>query len=49
MAKDELNIAYPEDLRKCREQALKLKKHGSLEGRVPVRIDSRTVIYKRVK
>jgi len=48
MAKDELNIAFPEDLRRCREQALKLKHHGSLVGRVPVKIDSRTTIYKKL-
>lgn len=49
MAKDELNIAFPEDLRKCREQAKKLKQHGSLEGLIPVRIDSRTIIFKKRK
>lgn len=49
MAKDDLNIVFPEDLRKCREQAKKLASFGSLEGRIPVRIDSRTTIYKKVK
>lgn len=43
--KDELNIFAPEDLRRCREQAERLSKHGSLEGKIPVRIDARTTIY----
>jgi hypothetical protein len=46
--KDNLNIAtFPEDLKKCREGALKYKEFGSLKGRYPVRIDSRTIIYKK--
>ncbi len=47
--KDTLNIVFPDDLRKCREQALRLRSFGSLEGRVPVKIDNRTTIYKKVK
>lgn len=48
-ANDTLNILFPEDLRKCREQALKLASFGSLEGRIPVKIDSKTTIYRKVK
>jgi len=48
-ANDSLNIIIPEDLRKCREQALKLASFGSLEGTIPVKIDSRTTIFKKVK
>lgn len=33
--------------RENREQALKHASKGSLEGRYPVRIDSRTIIYKK--
>ncbi len=47
--KDDLNIAQPEDLKKCRKQALKLREHGSLEGRVAIRVDHRTIIFKKVK
>lgn len=47
--KDQLNLALPEDLLKCRQQALKLRKHGSLEGLHPVRLDSRTVVFKKKK
>lgn len=30
-----------------REQAKKLASKGSLEGRYPVRLDSRTIVYKK--
>ncbi|MDP3386059.1 MAG: hypothetical protein Q8S24_02400 [Eubacteriales bacterium] len=45
--KDDLNLAVPDDLQRCRKQALKLTHFGNLEGRVPVRIDKRTTIFKK--
>ena len=38
----------PDDVIKARQQALKLTKHGSIQGRIPERIDSRTVVFKKV-
>lgn len=36
------------DIINARKQALKLTKYGSLEGRYPVRVDKRTVVYKKL-
>lgn len=44
---DPLNIFHPSDLRKCREQALKLSKWGDTKGLIPVRIDSRTIVFRK--
>lgn len=49
MSKDDLNIMLHGDLQRCRKRAKELSYHGSLEGRVPVRVDSRTIIYKKIK
>ena len=38
----------PDDVIRTREQALKLTKHGSLQGREAVRVDPRTVVFKKV-
>lgn len=46
--KDDLDLNIPEDHKRCRERALKLAHHGSLDGRYPVRIDKRTIIFKRI-
>jgi hypothetical protein len=45
--KDSLNLAIPDDLQKCRKKALELTHFGSLAGRVPVRVDKRTTVYKK--
>lgn len=45
--KDTLNLNVPEDLQKCRKKALELTHFGSLTGRVPVRIDKRTTVFKK--
>lgn len=45
--KDTLNLNVPEDLQKCRKKALELTHYGSLDGRVPVRVDKRTTVYKK--
>lgn len=46
-AKDKINCEEsPAAIqRKSRDNALKLKSHGSLEGLIPVRLDKRTLIY----
>lgn len=43
-----IHISVPDDVAKVRQQALKLTKHGSLEGRYPVKVDKRTTIYKKI-
>lgn len=42
------DFILPEDLVRSREQALKLSKYGSLEGKIPVKVDKRTVAYKKI-
>lgn len=47
--KDDLNLSIPEDLQRCRKKALELTKHGSLEGRIAIKVDKKTTIFKKVK
>lgn len=43
-----IHTSVPDDVAKVRQQALKLTKHGSLEGRYPVKVDKRTTVYKKI-
>ncbi len=47
--KDDLNLSFPDDLQRCRKKALQLSHYGSLEGKVAVRVDSRTIVFKKIK
>ncbi len=47
--KDPLNISLPADLRKCRRKALEYTEFGSLEGREKIRVDHKTVIFRKIK
>lgn len=48
MTNDDLNISFPADFQKCRRRAQQLAEFGSLEGREKIRIDKRTVIFRKI-
>lgn len=49
MVKDPLNISLPADLRRCRKKALEFTQYRSLEGREKIRIDHKTIIFRKIK